>query len=149
MNSLDTNILYYATNADCPEHTWARPVVEALLASPSDWIIADQVLLEYYRLVRNPKVLAKPLNAMEAARRIQFFREDAGCLHCGYDTETWDSIWDSLHQDSFIPSRTFDLVLAATLQANDVKVFYTRNTADFIPFGFFEVRNPEKTPIQP
>jgi toxin-antitoxin system PIN domain toxin len=144
MNSLDTNILYYATNADCAEHQWARPVVEAMLERPAEWMLADQVLFEYYRLIRNPKVLAKPLDAAEAAKRIRFFREEAGCLHCGYDLKTWDTIWTHLHDRHFKPSRTFDLVLATTLQAHGVKVFYTRNTADFAPFGLFEVRNPEK-----
>lgn len=144
MKSLDTNILYYATNADCAEHAWARPAVEAMLERPSEWILADQVLFEYYRLIRNPKVLATPLGAAEAARRIRFFREEAGCLHCGYDQRTWDAISNHLSDRHFKPSRTFDLVLAITLHAHGVKVFYTRSTADFAPFGLFEVRNPER-----
>ena len=46
MNSLDTNILIYASNEDAPEHAKAQKVVAKLLATPSEWILADQVLIE-------------------------------------------------------------------------------------------------------
>jgi toxin-antitoxin system PIN domain toxin len=143
MKSLDTNILLYGTNADCAEHAWARPVIEQLLATPEEWILADQVLLEYYRLVRNPHVLATPLDALSAWSRVRFFREQAGCLHCGYELSAWADIAEGLQHPSFPPSRTFDLVLAATLRANGVRTFYTRNTRDFSGFGYFKTINPE------
>jgi toxin-antitoxin system PIN domain toxin len=143
MNSLDTNILYYATNADCREHAWARPVLEELLAAPNEWIIADQVLWEYYRLVRNPSVVARPLGAAAAAQRLRFFREEAGCMHCGYDIALWPQMAPWLERAGFPASRTFDLVLAVTLRAAGVTRFLTRNAKDFEAFGFFEVVNPE------
>lgn len=143
MNSLDTNVLYYATNADCQEHPWARSVLEELLAAPSEWVIADQVLCEYYRLVRNPAVLRHPLGAADAARRVRFFREEAGCLHCGYDGAFWSEVRAWMARPEFPAARTFDLVLAVTLRAAGVTRFYTRNAKDFHPFGFFEVVNPE------
>lgn len=65
MNSLDANILYYATNADCPEHRPALEVLDRARGEPGDWILADQVLFEYYRLVRNPRVLESPLSGPE------------------------------------------------------------------------------------
>ena len=48
MNSLDTNILIYASNEDVPEYAKAQKLVGELLAAPGDWIIADQVLMEFY-----------------------------------------------------------------------------------------------------
>lgn len=143
MQSLDTNILYYATNADCPEHGWARPVVEELLRHPREWVIADQVLLEYYRLVRNPAVLERPLTAEATSARLGFFRDEAGCMHCGYEPALWPDVQRWLERPGFPPARTFDLVLAVTLSANGVDRFYTRNVKDFVAFGFFEVLNPE------
>jgi predicted nucleic acid-binding protein len=143
MNSLDANILYYATNADCPEHVWARPVLQELLDTPDQWVLADQVLWEYYRLVRNPSVLSRPLRAAEAAQRLRFFREEAGCMHCGYDTALWTEMAAWLARPEFPAARTFDLLLAVTLRAAGVRRFYTRNVKDFQPFGFFEVLNPE------
>ena len=82
MNSLDTNILYYATNMECPEHARAKDFLENAARDPADWIVADQVLVEYYRLVRNPSVLEKPLSGeRKAGRRLRFFREEIGWRH--------------------------------------------------------------------
>jgi toxin-antitoxin system PIN domain toxin len=142
MNSLDTNILLYATNADCPEHPRARPVIEEMLAAPGQWVIADQVLFEYYRLVRNPAVLARPLSAAEAKKRLGFFRDESGVPHCGYEIALWPEIANQLGRPGFSAARTFDLVLAVTLKAAGVRRFYTRNVRDFRPFGFFEVVDP-------
>lgn len=142
MNSLDTNILLYGTNSDCAEHAWARPLVERLVREADHWMLADQVLLEYYRLLRNPAVLAKPLGAAEALARVEFFRSVAGCLHCGYELSCWKDMQPWLGRDGFPARRTFDLMLAATLRANGVRTFYTRNARDFRDLAFFEVIDP-------
>ncbi|MDX6766311.1 MAG: TA system VapC family ribonuclease toxin [Candidatus Methylacidiphilales bacterium] len=142
MNSLDTNILLYASNTACSEHERARAVVDLLLAKPGDWIIVDQVLLEFYRAMRNPKVLARPRSAGEAARLIHFYRAEAGCAHVGYEEAAWKLIYPWLEKSSFPASRTFDAQLAATLRHHGVTRFYTRNTKDFSGFGFKDVINP-------
>lgn len=43
MQSLDTNVLFYAINRDCPEHDPCRRLVTHALETPGDWMIADQV----------------------------------------------------------------------------------------------------------
>jgi predicted nucleic acid-binding protein len=123
MKSLDTNILIYASNEDGPEHRKARDLVESLLDDADDWIIADQVLIETYRALRNPAVLQHPLGADEAWALVHFYREEAGCRR-------------------FDARRTFDAVLATTLIANAVDSFYTRNTKDFKEYGFSNLINP-------
>ncbi len=142
MKSLDTNILLYASNTSCPEHEAARVVVDQLLANPTEWMIADQVLLELYRAVRNPKVLARPRSSGEAARLIHFYREEAGCAHIGYEDGVWKWIFPMLEKTSFPPARTFDAQLAATLRHHGVTRFYTRNTKDFMGYGLKDVINP-------
>jgi len=142
MNSLDTNILLYASNTSCPEHAAARPVVDQLLAKPGDWVIADQVLLELYRALRNPKVLARPRSAGEAARLINFYREEAGCAHVGYEEGVWKLLFPLLEKTGFPAARTFDAQLAATLRHHGVTRFYTRNTKDFSGYGIRDIVNP-------
>jgi len=73
MNSLDTNILIYAANTSAPEHAKALALVNVMLASPPEWIIADQVLWDYYKALRHPKILQKPRTAAQAAEQIGFF----------------------------------------------------------------------------
>jgi predicted nucleic acid-binding protein len=127
VNSLDTNILYLATNSSCPEHPRARALLERAARDPLEWMVADQVLFEYYRLVRNPAVLEKPLSAADAGRRLRFFRDEIGWRHCAYDRDCWSDA---------IPG------LSVTLRRNGVDTFYTRNPADFDAFGWFIVIDP-------
>jgi len=58
MKSLDTNILLYAANEDCSEHPAALRLLDEALASPHEWILADQVLFEMYVGLRHPRVFA-------------------------------------------------------------------------------------------
>lgn len=145
MKSLDTNILLYALNADCVEHGRARQVVGGALSESDQWIVADQVYFELYRLLRSPAVLAHPLSAPEAAQTIDWYRNRSGWLTCAYEPGLMKRVAGTWDSDAFRAKATFDLVLAVTLAANGVVEFHTRNTADFAGFGLFRVHNPIDT----
>jgi toxin-antitoxin system PIN domain toxin len=142
MKSLDTNILIYASNVDAPEHQNAQKIVEGLLANADEWIIADQVLIETYRALRNPAVLQKPLGPNDAWAIVNFYREEAGCQRCCYELDMWPPLEQYLKSTRFEARRTFDAVLAVTLINNAVDSFYTRNTGAFKHFGFRSLINP-------
>lgn len=143
MNSGDTNLLLYAMNRGCTEHAVARRWLESALAVPREWIFADQVLFELYRLLRHPRVMERPLPAREALAQIVWFREATGFLHCGYDESCWAGVVGALGaQEERSGLLVHDAVLAETLRAHGVTRFYTRNRADFAGFSFFEVVNP-------
>ena len=86
MKSLDTNILIYAVNQGCSEHDRAKRVYESMLEEPSQWIVADQVLFEFYRALRNPRILARPLHHAAALHHIRFRPSESVLLHCSYYT---------------------------------------------------------------
>jgi toxin-antitoxin system PIN domain toxin len=140
--SLDTNILLYAANEDAPEHEACKELVQQILEAPTEWIIADQVYLELYRALRNPRVMSSPLPAKSAAKHITILRDELGISHCGYDSACWRTLMRSLETDDFPYRRTHDAVLAATLLSHGVNKFYTRNTKDFESAGFDMVINP-------
>lgn len=142
LSSLDTNILLYAANEDCEEHRPCKELLTTAIANADDWVIADQVLIELYKALRNPKVLAKPLSAPDAARYIQLLREGLGIMHCCYTSDCWSSLFRDLGKADFPYQRTHDGVLAATLLHHGVTTFYTRNTKDFVQVGFEKVFNP-------
>ena len=142
MQSLDTNILVYAVNQGCSEHDRARPVYESMLENPAGWIVCDQVLFEFYRALRNPRILERPLDHSAALHQIRFLREDSGVLHCGYDTRFWEKILAGMTGSDQPSVHIFDRILAVTLLANGVTTFYTRNTSDFTAFPFKNLVNP-------
>jgi len=142
MNSLDTNLLIYAVNCGCDEHDRSKAVYEMMLDHPTQWIISDQVLFEFYRGLRHPKILEHPLNHKQALKQITFLREDSGVLHCAYETSFWDLL---VHGDEWKKQKAvhvFDRVLGVTLLKNGVKTFYTRNKKDFEAFKFDRLINP-------
>ncbi len=142
LSSLDTNILLYAANEDAPEHRVCRELLEKVVSDPEDWIIADQVFLELYRALRNPKVMSHPLSADDGVRHLSILREEMGVMHCGYSPECWSDLMKRLRRDDFPARRTHDAVLAGTLLGHGVKTFYTRNTKDFLDAGFQKLINP-------
>jgi len=143
MNSLDTNILIYAVNADCSEHQRAIKTYEMMLASPEKWIISDQVLFEFYRALRSRKILARPLNHQQALHQITVIREKSGVQHCAYEASFWPLIFTdyppSAHSKT---THIFDRILAVTLKQHGVTHFHTRNTKDFKSFDFEFLINP-------
>jgi predicted nucleic acid-binding protein len=142
LSSIDTNILLYAANEDCPEQAVCRALLENAVKDPEKWIIADQVYLELYRALRNPRILRKPRKAAEAVAHIRQLRDELGFLHCGYATECWPLLLDRLGVGDFPYQRTHDAVLSETLLRHGVQTFYTRNTKDFMDSGFSQVINP-------
>lgn len=142
MNSLDTNILIYAVNADCPEHEKSRRVYESMLHAPREWILSDQVLFEFYRALRNPKILEKPLSHKKAFKHIHFLRDESGVAHCAYESGFWPALTAGFAAGNPRSSHIFDRVLAVTLLKNGVKHFFTRNIRDFKEFNFQELLNP-------
>lgn len=142
MNSLDTNLLFYAINEDCKEHIKAHALVQHALDHPTEWIISDQVYFELYRLLQNPIVLEHPLSAVQGWQIINFYRHQSGWMHCCYETSFMTEIAGYLKSDAFPPRRTFDIVLAITLKKHGVGTFYTRNTRDFEAFHWFVLIDP-------
>ena len=145
MKSLDTNVLVYATNRNSGEHAVAKEIYAALLEEPQQWIVADQVLFEFYRALRSPRVLEKPQSAKKALQQIRFLREEAGCRHCAYSPKDWREVSVWLERPTSAARHIFDTVLAVTLKTHGVKEFFTYNAKDFRAFKFFDVIVPGKS----
>jgi len=138
--SIDTNLLLYGLNRDCPEHDEAREFLEGC-TDRRDVAIAEFVLVELYVLLRNPAVVAKPLPAARAASVCQAFRRHP--YWALVDTaEVMDRVWTDVARPGAARRRVFDARLAYTLLDNGVKELATRNTRDFDGFGFERVFDP-------
>lgn len=146
MKSLDTNILVYAANSAAPEHPRAMATVETMLEAPDQWILADQVLWEFYKALRHPKILSKPRTASQAAAHVRFLREQSRVLCCAYELSGYEDVVRHLEVSRFPYQRTHDLVLGITLRRHGVDTFYTRNPTDFAESGIPQVINPIDDP---
>jgi predicted nucleic acid-binding protein len=142
LKSLDINILVYALNSDCGEFQRAAAALQDALDDPEERIIADQVYLELYKALRNPRIFEKPYGAKEAFSKIQILRDECGLRHCCYGDQVWDRLTGRIVKPDFPYQRTHDAVLAETLLKAGVHSLYTRNTKDYEGYGLAALFNP-------
>lgn len=140
MISIDTNILLYAQNQDCPEHDRAFGFV-ASCSERDDVALCELVLLELYILLRNPAVLERPLPADLAAEVCQVYRRNPR-WRLVENAPIMEQIWFLAAQSDFPRRRVFDARIALTLKHHGVNELATANTKDFRDFGFARVWSP-------
>lgn len=144
MKSVDTNILFYALNADAPLHAAAIEFMQ-VMQDDDEFALSEFVLTELYRLLRNPAVLINPLSASDAAGIIQQMRRHPHWKVLGFPTESQslhDKLWSIAARRNFPYRRLYDVRLALVLLQHGVTEFATVNTKDFFDLGFERVWNP-------
>ncbi|MCY3845640.1 MAG: PIN domain-containing protein [Acidobacteria bacterium] len=144
MTSFDANILLYAFSRASPFHETARRFLEDL--TPDDNVaVSELVLVEFYTLLRNPAVLARPLQAAAAVEVVQEYRRHPRWMLLGFDPDSpalHGELWPLAARRSFARRRIYDARLALTLRRQGVTEFATANLKDFRGFGFDRVWNP-------
>ncbi|MEX2607174.1 MAG: TA system VapC family ribonuclease toxin [Kiritimatiellia bacterium] len=143
MISFDTNILFPAIDHHTEYHLKARRFL-AGYAENETVCICEQVLMELYCLIRNPKVCKTPLTPMQAFTVIRGFRSNPHwrVVDVHSDPHFMESIWELSGKKNFAYRKIFDLRLAKTLQQHQVTDFATRNLKDFQNLGFNRVWDP-------
>jgi toxin-antitoxin system PIN domain toxin len=138
--SIDTNILLYAQNSDCPENERAFDFVVSC-GRREDVALCELVLVELYILLRNPAVLQRPLLADQAADVCQAYRQNPR-WRLVESAPVMDRVWALSAQPEFPRRRIFDARIALTLLHHGVTELATANEKDFGGFGFQRVWNP-------
>ena len=137
---VDTNVLVYALDADAPQHTVARALLEAAREDSTTLFVTSQILCEFYSIVTNPRRVSKPRGAAEALTAISGL---LAFLHVlPVPAHTVDRLLDLLRRRPVTGGDVFDLQIVATMQANGVGRIYTFNTADFEVFSELSVVTP-------
>jgi predicted nucleic acid-binding protein len=136
----DTNILIYALDADAPHHTAARALLEAARDGATTLYVTAQILSEFYAVVTNARRVAKPRPSAEVLDAISdlltFLRVLPAPAHV---VDGWMNL---VRRHPVTGADVFDLLIVATMQANDVQRIYTFNTGDFEMIGEISVVMP-------
>lgn len=144
MLSIDANLLLYCYSEAAPQHDAARQFIESLSES-EDIALSEFILTEFYLLLRNPAVLAKPLTAPEAVAVIQSYRQHPRWKVLGFpptSRELHTDLWQRAAARGLARRRIYDTRTALALRAFGVTKFATANVKDFEGFGFEKVWNP-------
>jgi toxin-antitoxin system PIN domain toxin len=138
--SFDANIIIYSLNTIIPEHDQARSFLLEL-SERDDVVIAEQVLVEVYLLIRNPVVFPNPYSSKDAAQVCESYRSNPHwrLVEC---MPVMREVWLHAAATAFARRRIIDARLALTLRAAGVTELATRNVKDFSGFGFERIWDP-------
>jgi toxin-antitoxin system PIN domain toxin len=142
--SFDTNLLLASLEENHAAHVEARGFVHSL-NEREDVAVSELVLVELYVLLRNPKVVPRPLSATRAASVCQLFRRHPRWQLLGFPAESsrlHNALWELAGSVQFARRRIYDLRLALALVEQGVTEFATLNVKDFADLGFAKVWNP-------
>lgn len=144
MISLDSNLILASLEGNHAAHAEARAFVQSL-NERDDVAVSEFVLTELYVLLRNPKVVPRPLPAARATSVCKLFRRHHKWQLLGFPPESsrlHDALWELAGHAQFARRRIFDLRLALALVEQGVTEFATLNVKDFAGLGFAKVWNP-------
>jgi toxin-antitoxin system PIN domain toxin len=139
MTAIDTNVLVYATNSDSKEHIKAKKLVTEVLEGKIDGVITYQNLTEFYAVVTNKKLFARPLTPKQAIEEIEnLISGGIKILNTNRMTaEVWLKL---LRQKPVAGQSVHELFLAATLMSNQVTTIITEDKEGFADISGLTVK---------
>lgn len=142
--AFDTNVLFYAVNTDSPFHGGAKRFLGSIQADEGV-VLSELVLIELYRLLRNPVINERPLDAGAAAEVIETYRRHPHWLLVALPLDQrrlHDRLWQVAARRQFPSRRVYDARLGLSLVQQGVSELATANVKDFQDLGFRKVWNP-------
>jgi toxin-antitoxin system PIN domain toxin len=139
---LDANVLIYAMDADAPQPSASRALLEAASDPGTLLYVTSQVLCEFYAVVTNARRVATPLSPGEALSALSAILAFPGVYVLPAPVDVAARWMALLERHPVKGGDVFDLQLVAVMQANDVRRVYTFNVADFEPFPGLAVVTP-------
>jgi toxin-antitoxin system PIN domain toxin len=142
MLGIDTNILLYSLNPASAFHKKSQEFLKECFSNEIQGVaIADYVLVELYVLLRNERVMKRPLGAAEAVELVTSYWKIPSVMRIE-GAAVMDRVWKSAAEKNFPRRRIFDARLGETLRHHRVTHLATANVKDFEGLGFEKVWNP-------
>ena len=89
--TVDTNVLVYASHTASPFHDRARALVEHLVGGPSLAYFLWPTILGYLRIVTHPAILGTPLSADDAMSNVEAVLAPLHVRVAGEGDDFWTS----------------------------------------------------------
>ena len=136
----DANILIYATNRDSAHHRAALAWWESVLSDTQPVGLSWLVLLAFVRVSTHPRVLPRPLSAVQATGLVDEWIAQAPVRLVEATDRHWDILKTLLKPLGTAGNLTSDAHLAALAIGHGARLFSTDN--DFSRFAGLSWENP-------
>lgn len=141
----DTNVLVYAHDKDSSFHADSASLLQLVFSGEVRGIIAEQNIIELYRVLTNPVAMRKkPLTSLQAANLIsQTYR--SGIFEVVYpNSSTTDKVLQLAIDGNVTSAKIFDTRLAAIILHTDTDYFATYNVKHFKEIEGLNPLTPEQ-----
>lgn len=139
--TVDTNLLVYASNRDSQHHAKASAVLEQFAAGPELLVLLWPTLLGYLRISTHPSIFPSPLTHAEASRNVEALLNRPHVRAVGESGGFWDVYLrvttDVQPRGNLIP----DAHIVALMRQHSLSVIWTRDR-DFRKFDGITVKDP-------
>ncbi|MDP9403764.1 MAG: type II toxin-antitoxin system VapC family toxin [Actinomycetota bacterium] len=139
--TIDANILVYATHTGSPFHQRARALIEHLVAGPALAYILWPAILGYLRIITHPTILGSPLSIDEAIRNVENVLSPPHIRVAGEGDDFWGAFrrvaTDTKPRGTLVP----DAHLAALMHEHGVSSIWSHDR-DFRKFSGLRVKDP-------
>lgn len=137
---LDTNLFAYAIDRQSPFRSAAASVLAEVNRGEHAGYCSHQVLAELFAVLT--KRVARPLRSSLAAEEVQRLLASETLMTLPLTKDILVLTLALAERYRIRGTHFFDTQIVGTMLANDIKVLYTANSADFRRFREIEVVNP-------
>jgi uncharacterized protein len=139
--TLDANVLLYASDEASPFHLQARELVERLVLGREIVYLFWPTVMAYLRIATHPAVFARPLSEREARGNVGALFDRPHVRATGEQDGFWrryaEIANDAVPTGNLVP----DAHLVALMRENDVQTIWTHDR-DYRRFTGIDVRDP-------
>jgi toxin-antitoxin system PIN domain toxin len=139
---VDTNVLVYGADSDCPEHARCRALLDEWRNGALPWFTTWGILYEFLRVVTHPRVFRRPWTLEDAWG---FVAAMLGSRSLTVLTHTSRHVDVAAQTVAEVPALRGNLLhdahTAILMREHGLRRIYTRDS-DFHRFAFLEVRDP-------
>lgn len=144
MYVVDTNILIYAADKNCEEHTICFKLLEDIRREILPWFLTWSIIYEFLRVSTHPRVFRKPLKINDSINFMKALLSSTGLKVLTETQNHAQLLTDTLIEVKGIKgNKLHDTHIAVIMREHGISKIYTRDN-DFHIFSFIEVIDPLK-----
>jgi len=139
--TLDTNVLLYASNDGAPEQERALALLRHLVAGPDLVVLLWPALIGYLRIATHPAVFARPLSHADAVANLDQLMSHPHMRVAGEHERFW-SIYQQVTTET--PARANgvpDAHLVALMLEHGISTIWSRDR-DFLKYPMIQAEDP-------
>src|SRR5437870_4841167 len=132
--TIDTNVLVFASHAASPLNKRAQTFVAHVIAGPSLTYVFWPAIVGYLRIITHPRVLGAPLSADDALANVEHLISPSHVRVLGEGDSFWDSLRRVVTEGKARGKLVADAHLVALMRENGVSTIWSHDR-DFRKFS--------------